>query len=196
MILEDLLKSQELISASKSLEKDGAWDIGIYGSIVRGKKNFGDVDFVIFLKEPSSVDKKLSISKKLRDKIKDAVKNADVEVISVVDFLDETFLARQGIIGECYLILHKKYLSEMLGFRTFVLFMFSLKGLSASKKTMFRYAISGRRGQKGILKDLKGEYIGAGVVKIPVAFSEKFRTFLESNKIEYRTETAIFYNFK
>jgi len=198
MILENLLNSQKLISIIKEIKKQKKelWDVGIYGSFIRGKKTPNDIDLVIFLTKNISVEERLSLSQKLRDRIKELIKNVTVETVSIEDFFDSNFMARQGILAESYILTQKKYLSELLGFKTFTIFKFGLIGLSNSQKTLFRYAINGRRGQSGILKDVKGEKLGSGAVKIPIENSEKFKSFLESHKIDYKTETAMFYFFR
>lgn len=85
MILENLLKSRELTSKIKEIkkEREEIWDIGIYGSAVRGKKEPNDIDFVIFLKQKMPFEKRNSISQGLREKVKDFIKNANVEVVSI-----------------------------------------------------------------------------------------------------------------
>ena len=198
MTLEDLLKSQELTLAINKFkrQKEDVWDIGIYGSLVRGKKDPNDVDFVIFLEKQKSIEDKLSLSQRFRENLKDVIKNSSVEVVSVEDFLDPSFMARQGILGESFLLYRKKYLADILGFKTCTIFKFGLGGLSNSQKTIFRYAINGRRRQKGVLPEVFGEKLGSGAVKIPVENTEKFKAFLETHKIAYKTETAMFYFFR
>lgn len=198
MILENLLKSQELTQTVKEIKKGKkeVWDIGIYGSAIRGKKEPNDIDLVIFLTKNISVDERLSLSQNLREKAKKIIKSVNVEVVSLEDFFDFNFMARQGILAESYLLIQKKYLSEILGFKTFTIFRFGLTGLSNTQKTVFRYAINGRRGQIGILKAVKGEKLGAGAVKVPIESSERFKEFLGTHKIGYKTETAMFYFFK
>ena len=198
MILESLLKSQGLAQIAKKIKKSRkeVWDIGIYGSVVRGKREPNDLDLVIFLTKGISVEERLSLSQNLREDAKGIIKNVNVEAVSLEDFFDSNLMEREGILAESYLLIQKKYLSEILGFKTFSVFRFGLIGLSNSQKTVFRYAINGRRGQTGILKEVKGEKIGSGAVKVPIESSERFKEFLETHKIKYKTETSMFYLFK
>ncbi len=200
MISKHLLRSQELISAAERLKtrNEAIFDIAVYGSYIRGKKKPNDIDFAIILEKGISENEKLLLSQEFRtflEKEKTGI-NADVQIVSFKDFVSQTFMARQGILAESYLILHQKSLSELLGFKTFTLFIFSLQGMPNSKKTIFSYALNGRRGSKGIRESLCCEHIGSGVIKVPVEFSEEFKLFLETHKIKYRTETAMFYYFR
>ena len=58
---------------------------------------------------------------------------------------------------------------------------------------MFQYALKGRRGEKGILKITKSEQLGKGVIKVPLQYTEEFKSFFEKNKINYKNCMALVY---
>ncbi len=171
------------------------YDVAVFGSVVRGKKQPTDIDIAIIMETKTTEEENLLISQQLRQGLESLGKKINIEVVSFDDFLDESFLARQGILGESHLILHKKPFSEMLGFKTFVLFRFNLVGLSNSQKTKFNYALNGRKGSSGILEQLSCDHIGPGAIKVPVQKTEEFKSFLQTHRIKFTTETAMFYNF-
>lgn len=196
MILKKLLNLQKLrFNVKKFAGKNPeVLDVCIYGSIIRGKTNMRDIDFAILLKNKINVSKKLELAHELKRALKKELNfEIDAKAVDIEDLKDSTFLARQGILAEGYSILHKKYVADIFGFRTHYIFMFNLKGLSESKKIMFRYALNGRRGAKGIMMLNKCEHIGSGAIKVPIEHSEEFKELLDGFKINYQILKASFY---
>lgn len=196
MTLKKLLNLQKLrYNVKKFADKNPeVLDVCIYGSIIRGKTNMRDIDFAVLLKNKTSVSKKLELAHELKQALKKELNfEIDAKTVDMEDLKDSAFLARQGILAEGYLILHKETLADLFGFKTYYIFMFNLKGLTASKKIMFRYALNGRRGAKGIMTLNKCEHIGSGAIKVPIEQSEEFRELLDSFKINYRILKASFY---
>jgi len=187
MILKKLLNLQALNSIKKFKKKnEEIFDIAIYGSAVKGKLDFNDIDLVILLNKKSSVSWKLKLSQELKNLLKNNIKyDLDVKSIDLYDLMDSSFIARQGIITSGYLILNKNNLSNLFGFNSSSIFKYNLKGLNNSKKTLFRYAMGGRNG-KGLLELKKGEQLGRGSIKIPSIHEEEFKEFFEKFKINYK----------
>ena len=196
MILEKLLSSQELKSIIKefiSINKE-IWDIGIYGSVVRGKIDISDIDIIIILKNNLDLNKKLELSQKLKSKIKKIINfDMDIKCIDINDFTDNDFLARNGIIAESFLFNHKIYLAEIFGFKSFYIFEYNLSGLKKSEKQMFLYALNGRGGNKGLLQIMDIRHIGRGVIQVPLKYAEAVKEFLEKNHIKSKIKRALIY---
>jgi len=146
------------------------------------------------MKSPATLEKKLEISQKFRSRLKEKYEHDfDVKCVDIKDFLDVSFLARAGVIGEGILLLKEKTLSEMFGFRTFTVFSYTLHGLKNSEKVRFNYSLNGRRGESGMIKLKNCEHIGRGVLKVPIEHSEEFKEFLEKHKVNYKISRALFY---
>jgi predicted nucleotidyltransferase len=194
-MLERLSNLPELNSISKSFasKHPDVWDICIYGSFVRGKTEIRDVDIAIIMKKPTSVENKLNLSQELKDQMKVSRYEFDVKCVDIKDFLDPSFLARTGIIGEGFLILKGKRLSEILGFESYVIFTYNLKNLSNSEKTMLNYSLNGRRGEKGMIELRNCEHLGRGTLKVPIEHSEEFKDFFERHKVKYKISKVLFY---
>jgi len=192
MILKKLLNLQALNLIKKfKKENEEVFDIAIYGSSVKGKLDFNDLDLAILLNKKSSVSKKLKLSQELKSKLKNKVKyELDVKAMDLYDFMDKNFVARQGIIGSGYLLLNKKNISSLFGFESYSIFKYNLKGLTNSKKTLFRYAIGGRNG-KGLLELKKGEQLGRGSIKVPLIYEEEFKEFFEKFNINFKILRAL-----
>ncbi len=196
MTLKKLLNLQELgLSIKGFIKKNSSIiDVCIYGSAMRGKAEIRDMDFAILLKTKTSVSKKLELAHELKKELRKILKTEiDVKTVDFGDLQDSSFMARQGILAEGYLIARKKAIAELFGFETYYIFTFNLKNLTASEKIMFRYALNGRRGNKGILAANKCEHVGSGAIKVPIEHSEEFRELLGSFKINYRILKASFY---
>jgi len=188
MILKKLLNSQalSLIKNFKNENKE-VFDVAIYGSAVKGKTNFNDLDIAILLNNKVPTSKKLSLSQELKNNLKKQIKyELDVKSIDLYDFMDQNFIARQGIIASGYLILNQKNISDLFGFKPYSIFKYALNGLNNSQKTIFRYAMGGRRKEKGLLNLKGGEQLGKGSVRIPSIYEEEFKEFFDKFNINYK----------
>lgn len=195
MILKQLLNSQalKLIKDFKKNNKE-IFDIVIYGSAVRNKINFNDIDLAIIFSSLEDLDKKLTLSQKLRNNLKNIINyDFDVKGIDINDLLDSSFIAGKSIIAEGFLIIRKKFLHEILGFKNYYIFSYSLKNLKPSKKVMFQYALNGRRGEKGMTHLTGSIALGRGAIKVPLEHSEEFKDFFEKNKINYKINRGLLY---
>lgn len=192
-----MLKKSSILPKLKSKaeefsKKEGSiLDIAIYGSSSRGKLKPRDIDFAIILKEKLGVDKKLEIAQEFKSLIKEIVENPDVKAVDITDLFDPMFLASSGILSEGYSLLKEEQLATLLGFESYAIFTYSLKELTNSEKTMFHYALKGRRGEPGVLKEMRGENPAKGVVLIPIEHSEEFKEVLEEHKVKYEMKIAL-----
>lgn len=195
MILKKLLSSQAL-NLIKSFKKKyiEIWDIAVYGSVVRGKISARDIDFAIILAHKIGLNQKLQLAQELKHSLKEFLRfEADVKTIDLRDLMDPLFTARKAILAEGISLIKKKSLAKQVGFNSFYIFTYSLKGLSHTKKIIFRYALKGRRTQKGLLEINQCEQIGKGVIKVPLEHVEELKNFFEKQKIKYKANGCLFY---
>lgn len=197
-MLKKSLELQALILNCNKLKKKykNIWDVILYGSFIRGDHNTNDIDLAILLKEETRLNKKLELAQLLKYQLSKLVKrHIDVKVVDFSDFLDSKFLARQGIIGEGYSLIDKQFLHEKFGFKTFTIFTYFMDRLTVSQKKMLYYALKGRRGQIGILKEKGMEELKPGVIKVPIHLESEFEEMLNQHRIRYKIQTALFYSF-
>ncbi len=195
MILKKFLNLQ-ILKSFKDFKKKykEIFDFAIYGSVVRKKINANDIDIAIIFSSPEKLDKKLNLSQELKNELKKIIDyDFDVKGIDIPDLLDSSFIACKSIMAEGFLVIRKKFLHEILGFKAYYIFSYSLKNLSPSKKVMFQYALRGRRGEKGIIEITKSVSIGRSAVKVPLEHSEEFKEFFEKNKIGYKIYRSLIY---
>lgn len=197
MTLKKLLESQELKSAIEGFisKNKKVWDIGIYGSFVRGSTSSNDIDWIIILKETAGVNEKLELSQSLKSIINKIIQlKIDVKCVDINDFSDEDFLARSGIIAETFLFKHNCHLAEIFGFGSFYLFIYTLEGLTKSRKQMFMYALNGREKSKGLLELRNIEHIGKGILKVPLGYVEEIKEFFAKNDVKYKIKKIMVYS--
>lgn len=184
MMQEDYLKLLEL--ESKNYKKDkNIFDIVLYGSRVKGKRETNDWD-IIFIFLNLSLEKRLEITQNFKEKLK--LKNLDIKSINLNELFEKNFLARQGIIAEGVSLIDKKTLQEKFGFKSFELFILEVKNLSNLKKVQITYALNGRNKETGFLERIKGKKISQKTFLIPIENSNLFKEFLEKWEIPYTSK--------
>ena len=190
MILKDLLNSQKSIFKEFKRKNKEIFDIVIFGSLARGKEDIRDIDIAIILNELRQLSFKLKLAQSLRHALKFKNINLDVKTFDFKDFQDKSFLARQGIILEGFSITKNRFLSELFGFSSYSLFIYTLKGLSASKKRSFSYILKGRYSH-GLIKTNNIEQLGKGVIKVPIQHTEELIELFDYHKISYKIKYCL-----
>lgn len=181
-----MLKSLEksLISEQKNAD---IFDVIVYGSALKGKIVPDDIDIVIiFLR--GSLKERLDILQKIKRKIK--LDSADLKQMLLKDLFSSSFLARTGILLEGWSLFKKRKFSEVLGFKAYTLFWYTLEGLSHSEKVKFNYILAGRNSE-GVMAEMKGERLANGAVKIPIENSLAFEEIIKNNKINYKKKNIL-----
>lgn len=179
MILSDTkLRNNLKKVAEKQKEVD---DIIVFGSLVRGKKNPKDIDVIVVFKQ--TVRKEVEYQ--IRKEIEKNYKNISIISKTLKTLFDPAFDARESILFEGKSLLKAKAIVEHYGCNACGMFKYHLKGWNKLQKTKYYYALNGRDGQKGIVKDLSCIKLADGVVLVPLHNVEPFRLFLEYWKMEY-----------
>ena len=179
-MLKNLKKS--LISEKKN---KNIFDIIIYGSMVKGKLKPLDVDVVVIFSDGKLAER----LEKLQD-IKNKIKKVsdikiDIKQMVLKDFFSPGFFARTGVLLEGFSLFNNKPFSKTMGFKSFSIFSYTLKGLTHTQKIKVGYIFNGRN-SIGMIEQLKGERIGSGAIKIPIENSMEFEELLQKNNIQYK----------
>jgi len=72
-----------------------------------------------------------------------------------------------------------------------IIFMYSTEHLLKKDKIRFYYALKGRDGKTGIVKQYKIEQLGRAVLFVPDSFSQNVHEFLKYWKCEYDTKKVL-----
>ena len=154
-------------------------DIILFGSIVRGKKYPKDIDILVLFSR--SIDDK--IASEIENLLKQSEYNFQVTTATYSDLFSPAFLPRDTLFDGISLITGKQ-LSDGFGYKNFVLFKYSLKGFTNSKRVKFFYALKGRY-KEGILNEM-GYRLGKDAFLIFSDKSEEFRAFLNLWQVDYQ----------
>lgn len=181
------LLKKHLESEKKNKE---IFDITVYGSLAKGKEPARDIDILVIFLE-GSLKERLDKMQEIKLNLKKFIDiEIDITQILLKELFMPSFFAKTGILLEGISIFHNKNFCETLGFKAFALFWYNLDGLSHAQKVKFNYLLAGRT-TKGIIKELSGERLVNGAVKIPISNSLPFEEILKSNNIKYHKKNIL-----
>lgn len=147
-------------------------DLIIFGSLMKGKIDVNDIDIALLCKSKEGIDR-INIKNKIAGILKNKV---DIQIIGIEDYSHFIWIT---LIREGFSVKHNTYLYEMYGIKPVVLYKYSLKEMTISKKVMFERA----------LKNFKGiEKLSNRVVLVPIGISENFNEFLREWGIELSSQ--------
>ncbi len=166
------------------------FDIIIYGSFVKGKESPNDIDIVVIFLN-GELRERLDKIQEIKNKMKELNLKLDLKQILLKDLFSSDFFAKTGILLEGISIFKNKKLSEILGFKAYNLFCYSINNLTHTEKVKFNYILAGRNSSEGIIKNLKGERLVNSAIKIPIEKSLEFEEILKKNKINYKKKEIL-----
>lgn len=150
-------------------------DIIIFGSSVKAKDDPKDIDLALILhREDYTVIEK--ISAEVRVALKG--KNVHLEPLIVTTLFKEPLYLT--LIHEGFSIKSNSFLATQLGTKSLILITYSLISLSHSKKTLFGYALKGRKNQKGFIDQVEGKTVGRNNVLVPTENYEQLNAFFKT----------------
>jgi predicted nucleotidyltransferase len=181
---------KNLIDYLKNELNENIFDIVIYGSSVKGKKNPNDLD-ILFIFLNNSLKERLEKIQIIKlDLIKKYNFNLDIKQILLKDLFSPSFLARTGIFLEGISIKNNNSFANTLGFNSYSLFTYDLSNLKHSEKVRFNYILAGRN-KTGMIEELSGNRLVNGAIKIPIENSIIFEEILKTNKLNYTKKNIL-----
>lgn len=154
----------------KLLNNKNLLDLIIFGSLAKGKIRPTDIDMAAIVE--GEADKN-----RLRKEIKEIInKDIDLQIITIRDYTNFLWIT---LIREGFSVKHNAYLHKIYRIKPVVLYKYSLKQLTVSKKVMFERAIKNFEG----LNKLSNR-----VVLVLVENSGKFSDFLKSWGLDFDSE--------
>ncbi len=161
--MKQLVKKLKLLLAKN---KD-IIDIILFGSFVKGKGNASDIDVALLSGVP--VDR-LKMRKELEALLE---KKIDLQILTPHDYSKPLWIS---LIREGFSVKHDTYLHQLYKIEPLVLYKYSLKALTVSKKVMFERA----------LKNFVGiQRISNRVVLVPIHKVEEFNDLLKLWNIDF-----------
>ena len=177
-------------TAKKFKKKHGkVFDVILYGSTIKGKKRPNDFDFMLILRGAKE-GKRFNLAFEFKEKLLDLGfphEKLDVKAINLEGLFDPNYLATPGIIIEGFSLTKGRPIHELMNGESYALFTLDLSKLNSNEKTKFQFALKGRDGKGGVIKELNGSYLGPWVVLIPVEKAHEFKEFLEYWGVDFES---------
>lgn len=184
-MLRELLKNKKILNrVNEILKNPEILDIILFGSSIRGKEDPKDIDLIILYSPRTKNIIKTSYKIKKELESINKINNFHLTSLDYNQFFNVEFLAREAILSEGFSLKRKKFVSESFGYKSFILFNYSLKNLNNSKRMQFYYSLYGRN-QTGILEKNKSYKFSDAVIISPIENSDVIKSFFEKWKIKY-----------
>ncbi len=169
------------------------FDVVLYGSTVIGKPSPNDIDIMILMKARLHPVEVRSLVLELKAELKGILpgKRLDVRAMGLEDLFDPNNLASLGVVIEGLSLTRGKPLAELMNGEAYTLFRFTLRGMERKDRVRFQYALRGRDGKGGILKELGALQLGAWVVLVPLKNTYRFKEFLDLWGVGYEAFTLL-----
>ena len=169
-------------------KKDKLIDIIIFGSFVKNKPDFKDIDISLITK--SGIEESAKLSLKFE-------KLLTSKYHVVYHIIDDLFSKEEPIwlsmLHEGYSLIRCKKISTSLGLAAKVLFTYKSSVLKYNDQIRFYYALKGRDGKGGILKDTAAEQVSKGVLIANIEEENELVTFFMNWNMPF-TKKRIFIN--
>lgn len=182
--------SLEIKKIKSWVKKNNVFDVIVFGSVAKGKENPRDIDLCILIKdedEKKGLDLVDSIGK-----VTDSFKGKyHINILSIDEFLSGNMLGKT-LLSEGFSIKNNKMFSSVLNFESKVIFIYSLKSFSSSKRVQFHYLLRGRYGSKGILKEVEGKLLSPGIILVGADKEDMLREIFDRWNINYKIERILF----
>ena len=157
-------------------------DIFLIGSSVKNKIEPKDIDIVVLFRE-ENFEKSSEIIYNIKEHLE--IENIHIEPLITDRILSEKIFL--PILHEGFSMKHNKNVSELLGVKSFSLFIFSLIGLKNIDKVRFAQTIYGRKGN-GLLMQEGGRSLGKGSFIISINKEHLFREVMVKFKTKFEVK--------
>jgi len=145
------------------------------------KEKASKIGLVIIFKDNNSHAKNILL--KLKEIFNKKQLRVNINSLLADDLFKDSLYLR--LIQNGFSIKENKLINKILDVETLVLLTYDLKTLNHSKKTLFGYALKGRKGQKGFLDLLNGNTVGRNNVLIPINKLDELKEFLKTWQVKY-----------
>lgn len=174
----------KLVSILKKKIGGGVIDIFLIGSSVKDKLKPTDMDIIVLFG-----DRKLKEAEESLFDIKESlnVNNLHIEPLFAGSMFNEKLFL--SILHEGFSVKDGKFLSDLLGVKSYSIFHFNLENLKKIDKVRFAQALYGRK-KDGLLYSEKGISLGNGSFMAPVEREEIFKELMKKWKVKFNYKRA------
>lgn len=171
------------------IKKNKVLDVYVFGSFTRGKFKPRDIDLCILIRD-SDEKNALNLISSLSKYTENINLKTHISLLTEKEFVMGSTLTKT-LMEEGVSLLKGKQLSSIIGYKSRSMFMYSLKTFNKSQRVKFHYALKGRYGRIGVLKEVNGELIANGAIVVPINNEDVFKDFLDVWKVNYKIERIL-----
>ena len=157
------------------IENKEVLDVILFGSFVKGKKEYADIDVAILGEIKSEKE----------------ISGFHLNFITLDELWNKYALMFNTLIREGYSLRHNKMVSEYFRFKSRTLFSYNLLGLSPSEKVKAVNMLRGIGTRKGLVEELGGSWIANQVFTINPENSNIFEKFFVNFKIKFTKSSLL-----
>lgn len=154
----------------KHLKNEKILDIILFGSFAKGNENPSDIDLAFITKEKIKLDDP----------------NLHIAILSPEDFFNNPPTLINTLLREGYSLKNNKPFAKSFNFSSKTLFNYKLSSLNPSLKVKIVNALRGRKGEKGLVLENKGEWISNNVFIVSTSNENLFEKFFLNFKIKFQ----------
>ncbi len=181
------LSELEHVAEEFRREHEGVFDVVLYGSVTQGKEAPNDFDFMVLL-TGADESERFELAFEFKEMLIDMGfphERLDVKAMNLEQMWDPNYLAVPGLVITGYSLIRRRPLHELMNGEGYALFILDIRGMTKNEKNKFSFALRGRDGKTGVLRDLEGRYLAPWVVLLPVEATYRFKEFLKMWKVPY-----------
>ena len=156
--LKGLLKKKEVV------------DVILFGSAIKGKENPGDIDIAVI--------SECAFSKE--------IKGFHVSSLKPKEFIENPPTLATTLLKEGHSLKKNQPFSENFRFKQRVMFVYALVNLEKSGKVRIVNLLRGKKNQKGMVEEFRGEWLSNNVFLSDINSEHIFSQFFISNKIKFK----------
>lgn len=168
------MNSKVLVSIKSKLKKylkdKEIYDIILFGSFVKGKEDYSDIDLAFVARKDIEFDNE----------------GFHVAVLKPEDFFGKPPSLVNTLLREGYSLKNNRLFAESFNFSPNVLFNYNLSSLSPSLKVKVVNALRGRKDERGLVLENKGEWVSNNVFVVGVNNESLFEKFFLNFKIKFQ----------
>ena len=172
------------------IKRNKAIDVVLFGSYARGKEKPKDIDLCILIKDKDE-GKILDLMHSLGNLTDKLESKFHITALTSSQFLSGKNVSR-ALLKEGISIIHNQEFSLNYGLINKSIFEYSLRHFSSSKRVKFHYLLKGRYGSEGILKVVKGKFIGTGTITVPADKEDLLKEIFDKWDVKYKIYKALF----
>lgn len=177
----------DLKKAAKSVKDKNILDVFVFGSYVKGKSMPEDIDVCMVFR--GTIDD--SKVEEFHSKCSKLCLNVHTSPLTVENFFLDVHPLSTTIFSEGISLLDGKSFAQRYGLDSWTLYIYEIAGMKPSEKVKFVYALKGRKGNKGLVREYGGFFASPACFMIPIDKDSEMKEVLDRWKVKYKRKRIL-----